>query len=105
MARAGGRVEGGVWVMVTVDGSEAAEGSAGCASMAGVAGMVGIGCLCAVCARFLRFRSLLTAACLEATRCDFLGIYYPCQIFSGLILCQFPRPGKGYYLALGCALS
>jgi len=102
MARTEGRAEGGVWVMVTVDGSEAAGGSVGGVSTAGVAG---IGCLCAVCARFLRFRSLLTAACLEATRCDFLGIYYPCQILSGLILRQFLCPGKGYYLALGCDLS
>ena len=91
--------------MVTVDGSEAAEGSSGGVSMAGVAGVMGIACLCAVCARFLRFRSLLTAACLEATLCDFLGIYYLCQILPGPILCQFHRLGKCYYVALGCALS
>ena len=60
--------------VATVEG--AAAGS-GVATVEGAAGaLAGMGCLWETCDLFFRFLSLLTCACREATRCDFLAIFY-----------------------------
>lgn len=52
-----------------------ADGVWAAGALAVLAGVT-MACLWGDCALFLRFLSWLTCACLEATRCDFLGMFY-----------------------------